>query len=263
MKRLLVQPFAVAGLHCALLAAGSATGQSVILDPVGPPRSWPLEADANLPPITFLPERAKPPDARGMKSWKAMRDEGVVRQYFDYSCGSAALATLLSADGEPVTEAEILRSVFARLDAASQSRVIQEGLSLLDLKTAAEALGRRAEGYRVAPELLARLERPVIVYIEPNGYRHFAVLKGVVADRVFLADPAGGNVRMPIWRFLDMWEDESGQGVVFAVDIGPDSVLAVSKQADPLPEWGGIRQVIRAIEPGFGQQPAPTRFFLE
>ena len=192
-----------------------------------------------------------------------MRDAGVIRQNFDYSCGSAALATLVSAAGSPTSELEILKSVFARLDEAAQSRVINEGLSLLDLKIAAEALGHRAEGYRVGPEVISRLQRPVIVYIEPNGYRHFVVLKGIVEDRAFLADPSGGNVRMPIWRFLDMWQDESGKGVVFAVDVGSDSDLALPKDLDPQPELMGVRQVIRAVEPRLWQQESPTRSFVK
>ena len=33
-----------------------------------------------------------------------------------------------------------------------------------------------------------------------------------------LADPSLGNVRMPLYRFLDMWSDNSGRGVIFAVE---------------------------------------------
>jgi ABC-type bacteriocin/lantibiotic exporter with double-glycine peptidase domain len=65
---------------------------------------------------------------------------------------------------------------------------------------------------------LPKLSRPVIVFIKPGGYEHFAVLKGLRGDRAYLADPSLGNVRLPIYRFLDMWADASGHGVVFAVE---------------------------------------------
>lgn len=263
MTTAILQAIALACLTCSLIVAGTASAQSVVLYPTGPSQTGPISPDVNRPPISFLPERPRPPSGSGMTSWKAIRDAGVIRQNFDYSCGSAAFATLVSASGRPISEEDVLKGVFARLDEASRIRVINEGLSLLDLKGAAEALGHRAEGYRVGPDILARLDRPVIVYIEPYGYRHFAVLRGIVEDRVFLADPARGNLRMPIWRFLEMWQDESGEGVVFAVDVGPDSDLALPRNLDPQPELAGVRQVIRAVEPRFWQQDAPPRFFLK
>jgi predicted double-glycine peptidase len=58
----------------------------------------------------------------------------------------------------------------------------------------------------------------VIVRIKPGGYPHFAVFKGVHDDRVYLADPSLGNVRMPLHRFLAMWVDAGGSGVIFAVE---------------------------------------------
>ena len=264
MIRVILRLIAIVSCFSIWLAfAGLAFAQTIVLEPDGPLQSWPIEPNANRPPITFLPEWAKPPSASGMKSWKAIRDAGVIRQNFDYSCGSAALATLVSAAGISVSEADILQSVFARLDEVSRTRVTNEGLSLLDLKIAVEALGHRAEGYRVGPEILARLDRPVIVYIEPYGYRHFVVLRGVVEDRVFLADPARGNVRLPIWRFLDMWRDETGKGVVFAVDVGRELELVLPKNVDPQPEQAGVRQVIRAVEPRIWPQVAPTRSLLK
>ena len=46
---------------------------------------------------------------------------------------------------------------------------------------------------------------PIIVPINSNGYNHFVVFRGVVGDRVVLADPAWGNRTMTIDKFRHMW----------------------------------------------------------
>jgi predicted double-glycine peptidase len=152
-------------------------------------------------------------------SLKAIRDAGVVKQQHDYSCGSASLATLLTYGlDDRVDEEALLRSLIGSMSAGEIAVLQQKGLSLQHLQQLAQLRGYKAQGFRLHHEELARVSRPVIVFIRPGGYRHFAVLKGLRGDRVYLADPSLGNVRMPLYRFLDMWADESGRGVVFAVD---------------------------------------------
>jgi uncharacterized protein len=149
----------------------------------------------------------------------ARRDAGVVKQRFDYSCGSAALATLLSYGlNDPVDEPTLLRALLEPLSPDELAALQKRGLSLLDLQRLAQKRGHKAQGFRLHASQLAKLSRPVIVFIKPGGYEHFAVLKGVRGDRVYLADPSLGNVRMPLCRFFDMWADESGRGVIFAVE---------------------------------------------
>src|SRR5207302_1409027 len=90
--------------------------------------------------------------------------------------------------------------------------------------------GHKAQGFRLHYDQLAKLSRPVIVFVKPGGYAHFAVLKGVQGDRVYVADPSLGNVRMPLYRFVDMWADESGRGVIFAVERAtPETVRALAE----------------------------------
>jgi predicted double-glycine peptidase len=152
-------------------------------------------------------------------SLKAMRDAGVVKQGFDYSCGAASLATLLTYGlNEPVTEDALLRQLLEPLSHDQLASLEQNGLSLFDLQQLAQKRGFKAQGFRIQGAQFAKLNYPVIVYIKPHGYNHFAVFKGVRGDRVYMADPTLGNVRMPIYRFLDMWADKSGRGVIFAVE---------------------------------------------
>jgi len=173
-----------------------------------------------------------------VRSLRALRDAGVVKQRFDYSCGSAALATLLTYGlNDAVGEDVLLRALLEPLSADELVARQKKGLSLLDLQQLAQQRGHQAQGFRVAHSQLARLTRPVIVFIKPQGYEHFAVFKGLHGDRVHLADPSLGNVRMPLYRFLDMWADASGRGVIFAVETAagdwpPRYALQLSGSAD-------------------------------
>lgn len=154
-----------------------------------------------------------------VRSLTALRDAGVVRQRFDYSCGAAALATLLTYGlNDRVGEDGLLRALLEPLSADELALRQKKGLSLFDLQQLAQQRGHKALGFRVAASQLARLARPVIVFIKPQGYEHFAVFKGLHGDRVHLADPSLGNLRMPFYRFLEMWADASGRGVIFAVE---------------------------------------------
>ena len=152
-------------------------------------------------------------------SLRARRDAGVVRQRYDYSCGSASLATLLTYGlNDPVGEDALLRALLEPLSPAELATLQQKGLSLFDLQQLAKRRGHNAEGFRIHRSQLGKLSRPVIVFVKPHGYAHFAVFKAVRGGRVYLADPSLGNVRMPLYRFFDMWADEFGRGVIFAVE---------------------------------------------
>ena len=149
-----------------------------------------------------------------VQSMKALRDKDVVKQQLDYSCGAAALATILRYGfGDEVTERDILVDLFDLLHKDEEALRRKEGFSLLDLQQVAQARGYKAQGFRLAPEYLPKLGGPVIVFIKPRGYRHFAVLRGVKGDRFYLADPARGNIRMPAYRFLDTWLGKTARGL--------------------------------------------------
>jgi len=154
-----------------------------------------------------------------LKSMKALRDQNVIKQGYDYSCGAGALATLLTYGvGDKASEAEILLQLMNSLPKDQEVLKKKEGFSLADLQSVALLRGHKSAGFRMAPEYLAKLKGPVIVFIQPRGYKHFAVLRGVKGDRIFLADPSLGNVRMPAYKFLDMWLDEKGKGIIFVVE---------------------------------------------
>ncbi len=171
---------------------------------------------------------------------KDLRDKDLVKQRLDFSCGAAALATILRYGfGDEVTEREILKELFDLLSEDEEGLRRKEGFSLLDLQRVAQARGYKAQGFRLAPEYLAKLGGPVIVFIEPRGYKHFAVLRGVRGDRVYLADPSRGNIRMPAYRFLEHWLGDGGKGIIFVIepkDGLPEGKNALSLPADGMPQ---------------------------
>jgi len=189
--------------------------------------------------------------AAHIASLRELRDAGVVRQQRDYSCGAAALATLLTFGvGDTVDEEALLRALLETLSAEQLSALHKDGLSLRELQQLAQARGHWAQGFRLAADQLPRLSRPVIVFIRPGGYRHFAVLKGVRGDRVHLADPSLGNVRMPLYRFLEQWVDDSGRGVIFALEprsgAWPERYALEIAEGTP-PELRSARELIDRV----------------
>lgn len=138
-----------------------------------------------------------------VESMQAARYRNIVRQHTDFSCGAAALATLLRHGyGLDVDEATVLAGL---MGVADHAEVRKNGFSLLDIKRYVESLGLRGRGYRITEARLRVLRVPTIVLIETNGYRHFVVLKRIEGDRVKLADPALGNTNLALADFMRAW----------------------------------------------------------
>ena len=135
-----------------------------------------------------------------------------------------------------------------------QLRLAHFRFSLLDLQRVAQARGYNAQGFRLEPEQLAMLGGPVIVFIEPRGYEHFAVLRGVRGDRVYLADPSRGNIRMPGYTFLEGWLQDGGTGIIFVVEPKPglpdsETPLTLAIEGLPQPEIMTAREMLAVGNP--------------
>jgi len=139
------------------------------------------------------------------------RFQTVVRQQYDFSCGSAALATLLRYHYEdPQTEQSVFLGMFRDGDRAQIQRL---GFSLLDMKRYLAARGVGADGYRVTLDQIAKARLPGIALIDFNGYKHFVVVKGVEAGGLLLGDPSLGLRRESIATFMKQWN-----GVFFVIN---------------------------------------------
>jgi predicted double-glycine peptidase len=134
-----------------------------------------------------------------------------VRQQYDFSCGSAALATLLSFQyADQVTEAQVFQYMYERGD---QEKIQREGFSLLDIKLYLEAHGYNADGFETTLDKLAEVAVPAIVLISDGGYQHFVVVKGIRNGKVLVGDPAIGSRIIPRFEFERLWSNN----IVFAI----------------------------------------------
>lgn len=134
----------------------------------------------------------------------------VVRQQYDYSCGSAALATLLSHHyGKPVSESAIFRTMY---EVGDQEKIRKVGFSLLDMKRYLEAQGYQANGYRLTLTQLETSKAPAITVIQIGAYKHFVVIKGVRDGKVLIGDPALGLKTYTYDEFEKLWN-----GIVFVI----------------------------------------------
>lgn len=147
---------------------------------------------------------------KNVLSMRELRYVDMVPQKTDFSCGAAALATILNyAYGQKLTEDEVIQGLLLVSDPAI---VREKGFSLLDLKNYVQARGMRGRGYNMAPEMLEKIKVPTIVLLDIRGYKHFVVLKKTTPDKVYLADPALGNRVVARQEFVSGWNR-----VVFAV----------------------------------------------
>lgn len=127
-----------------------------------------------------------------------------IKQKYDYSCGSAALGTLLNKYlGESLDEKQVISGMLKYGD--KELIIKRRAFSFLDMKRFVDALGYKGAGYKAKMSDLKNLDSPGIVPIKLFGYRHFTVLKGIHDGHVFLADPWKGNISFTIKDFLDAW----------------------------------------------------------
>lgn len=143
-------------------------------------------------------------------SLKEARFKTVLQQRYDFSCGSAALATLLTYHyAHPIAELEVFTAMLAAGDA---DRIRTYGFSLLDMKRFLTAHGYRSDGYRVGLDRFKAAGVPGIVLLNTKGYRHFVVIKGLSDDAVVIGDPARGVRVIKRADFETMWN-----GIVFVL----------------------------------------------
>ena len=157
-----------------------------------------------------------------VESMQERRFGNLVRQHTDYSCGAAALATILRhAYHLNTDEATVIEGM---MGVADPELVRQRGFSLLDIKRYVESLGMRGRGYRIDEERLRNLRVPGLVLMDVRGFRHFVVLKQVHGDVAEIGDPILGNRALPLHEFLEAWPSRA-VFVVIGGDFDRNTVL--------------------------------------
>ena len=136
----------------------------------------------------------------------------IVHQAFDYSCGSAALTTILEFHlGLNVTEKDAMEGM---LEHGEKDKIIaRRGFSLLDMKRYVATLGSDSGGFHADMSDLEKLDQPAIVPIDYAGFKHFVVVKGIRNGKVFIADPSAGNIAFSVEEFAGLWD----KGTLFVI----------------------------------------------
>lgn len=146
-------------------------------------------------------------------TWWDIPFRTVIRQRYDFSCGSAAVATLLTYHYDaPTSETMPFRAMWEKGDREAIRKV---GFSMLDMKNYLASRGYRAEGFRLTVDQLRQVKRPTIVLMDLKGFKHFVVIKGVQNDRVLTGDSVLGLNEYSFKDFEDHWN-----GIALAIVEG-------------------------------------------
>ena len=181
-----------------------------------------------LSTVVLLANHAVARDYPPVASLAEIREQNISIQKWDLSCGAAALATILNFQhGETISEREVATRMMSREEYLANPMLVRlrQGFSLLDMKRFVDDRGYNGVG--LGRMTLAHLvERaPVIVPINTYGYQHFVVFRGVLDNRVLVADPAFGNRTMLLSDFESAWIEFKEIGRVGFVVVRKDSLI--------------------------------------
>ncbi|AEB12647.1 C39 family peptidase [Marinithermus hydrothermalis] len=189
----------------------------------------------------------------------ALRYTHVVGQTDWYTCGAAAVATLLTYYyADPATEREVLEIAFKETQAAGKDPL--KGLTALALKRALEQRGYAVKAYRVNLEqLVAYFEAgglPLIAHVT-QPQRHFLVIAGLLRDprtrrpHLLLADPSWGR---RVLEVEDLLHDKGFSGVVLLA-IPKNSAQLEQVQALQVQELAWAQQSLNRLRALRGWMP--------
>lgn len=183
-------------------------------------------------------------NASALGTYRDTRYRSVIGQSTDFTCGPAALATLLIYYyGTPVSEQSFTERAMA--DMASRGKEVTEGLTLLSLKTALSAEQIQSAGYKLNIEQLRKVMEaglPVVANVQyPKG--HYYLILGLDDQNVLLADPSWGVRSQPIANFLNAWN-----GVVLVPQPNEAQAIAAKKQVSE--QMAKYRERIQRLRTG-------------
>lgn len=180
-------------------------------------------------------------------SWIELRDKGLVRQAYDYSCGASSLSTILKYFfNEEIDEKEILDVIlkFKGMDNKENLEDKDFCLSFHDFEEFAKLRGYKAIGLALPVESLKQLKIPAIVFVKIRRREHFSVYKGMDEQFVYLADPSFGNIKVRIGKFREMFatrKDDKHHGKILVfVPLDKAKEGQMNKEFMDIPEGSGF-----------------------
>jgi predicted double-glycine peptidase len=143
-------------------------------------------------------------------SYEWLKQQHIVMQKRDFSCGAAAVATIARYYwDDKVDEDLFLRALDKVLTEREIVDRIKNGLAMSDLRRAAVLVGYQSTVGKLTFDKLSESKVPLVVGIKPGGHKHFVVYRGTDFMWVYVADPIRGNLRIPVREFVDQWQEHA------------------------------------------------------
>ena len=147
------------------------------------------------------------------KSFFELKNENLVRQNYEQSCGAASLATMINLiDDENLSEFDVLKLM-------SEKELYTDMVSFADLEAVLSKLGYENKSYKINKESLDKLiNTAMIVKIEDDPrFPHFIVLIKHKGDFLEILDPSHGRYISSKREFLRLWDREDKGGYALLI----------------------------------------------
>ncbi|EKB9600195.1 C39 family peptidase [Campylobacter upsaliensis] len=164
-----------------------------------------------------------------VKSYQEIKNEKVIRQNYEESCGAASLATLINIlDDSNLTESDLLKAM-------SGQQLYTDMVSFADLNDAVKKLGFQSKSYKIDRKILESIiSVPILVKIEDDPrFPHFVVIINHKGNYLQIFDPSYGEYISSKREFYSVWDRYNKGG--FALIINPKKQLKDYKLNLPKP----------------------------
>ncbi|EAL3906962.1 peptidase C39 [Campylobacter upsaliensis] len=154
-----------------------------------------------------------------VKSYQEIKNEKVIRQNYEESCGAASLATLINIlDDSNLTELDLLKAM-------SGQQLYTDMVSFADLNDAVKKLGFQSKSYKIDRKILESIMSvPILVKIEDDPrFPHFVVIINHKGNYLQIFDPSYGKYISSKREFYSVWDRYNKGG--FALIINPKKQL--------------------------------------
>ena len=148
-----------------------------------------------------------------VKSYQELKNENMIRQNYEQSCGAASLATLLNMSNfKQFTELEILQAM-------NEKALNTDMVSFSQLITTLEKLGFEGGAYQIQRTSLDKLVGlPLLVKIEDDPrFPHFVIIINHKGDFLQILDPNSGAYISSKREFFSLWDRDKKGGFVLMV----------------------------------------------
>jgi len=173
-----------------------------------------------------------------MESWQEIKFKNVVKQEYDFSCGSASISMLLQLHGIKVTEIailDLLKKDYKQVDHLKdnfnnqtlENIASNNSLSMLDIKKVGEHYGFTVHALSFPFEKINQLKHPAIVHLETPKSLHYSVLISKNNNYFNLLDPTNGEITLSSNKFKKIYTGnllifQPKKGSVLLKDFGMD-----------------------------------------